>query len=171
LRMASRRPAWLLLHRRVPAAQREDDADMLNSGSLSHAAQLEAGFPGRNTSARMRSDRHRPAQHGSVAVGEADYFETFFAQNTLAHTLRVWAVVSQQDAAQSFSGWPPADEAAGAARAGWCRPVAASSYPSSFLLRLADRPRFWLACDCRGGCAVVAGVARLDWRRVFLPRQ
>src|SRR5207245_1293920 len=41
------------------------------------------------------------SQQSRVAIGEADHFEAFFAQDPLAHTLRVRAIVSQQDAAHS----------------------------------------------------------------------
>ena len=60
----------------------------------------------------------------AFAVGEADHFKAFFAQDSLAHALRVRAIVSQQDSAhqsldrplKSLVGWQ-----ARLGRGGWGR--------------------------------------------------
>ena len=84
----------------------EDDADMPKLRIALHvAAEVEAGFARQKNIGQneIGIDIGQP-QQGRIAVGEADHFETFFPQDALAHTLRVWAIVSQEDAAHSELG-------------------------------------------------------------------
>ena len=145
-------------------------ANVLETRLVFHvAAKLEAGFAGQENVGedQVGIDVGQP-QHGGVAIGEADHFEAFFAQDPLAHTLRVRAVVSQENSAHRISiRWSGGFDVArrGCGRARGVEPSAAQAVSAAscflFLLRVGIWSRL-LRCRLGGaaGCCAARGCGR-----------
>src|SRR5579871_2576511 len=85
---------------------------------LDVAAEVESRFSGQENIGQDEIGVHvGEPRKGGFAVGQADHFEAFFAQDSLAHPLCVRAIVRQQDPVHQ--GWPFGFWVAGGFVAGW----------------------------------------------------